>query len=133
MAPQHHKTARGILARRGSIVVMKGNDETFCHLPGGHIDRGEEAIEALAREVREELALTLSFIRWVAKIENDWPGTNIHESMDLYEIQTWPSTAPLAAQESHLTAFWYPWHKVAEIDLRPPLAWPWIARIGGQS
>src|SRR5262245_34107058 len=122
-------TARCIIARQGSILVMQAKGEAFTHLPGGHFDPGEQAIDALIREIREELGPELARIEWLAKIEDDWPGTNIHESMDLYAAVTWPQYAPMRALEAHLTAFWVQWYMAETVDLRPRAVYPWLGRI----
>ena len=127
-----HRTARCILARHGSVIVMQGKGEQLTHLPGGHIDPGEKPIDALIREIREELGPELGFIRWLATIENDWETALVHESMDLYEAETAPMTAPLRAREPHLIAIWVPWHQVEAVNLMPRQVYPWVARIGGR-
>jgi 8-oxo-dGTP diphosphatase len=132
MSPRRlHKTARCILVRHGSVLVMQGIDEHFAHLPGGHIDPGEEAIDALIREVREALGHEVGSMAWLATIEDDWPGTVVHETMQLSAAQTYPLRAPLRARESHLRSFWVQWYQVEAAQLRPREVYPWIARVAG--
>lgn len=40
----------------GRLLMARGDGKTGFYLPGGKIDPGESALEALHREVREELA-----------------------------------------------------------------------------
>lgn len=133
---KYHMTARGILMRGGSVLVMRGVREGFAHLPGGHIDPGEEPIDALIREIREELGPELGYIEWLTKVESVWEGQDVHESMDLYLVHTWPMLVPVVALESHLTARWVPWYGVADARLRPVAVHRWIAivaaRLAGQ-
>ena len=132
MTQRHlHKTARCLIARQGSIMMMQAKDERFCHLPGGHLDPGEQAIDALIREIREELGAELGFIKWLAKIEDDWDGGLVHESMDLYAAHTYPLSAPLRAREAHLTAIWGQWYQVEAMGLRPRQVYPWVATVAG--
>jgi ADP-ribose pyrophosphatase YjhB (NUDIX family) len=51
--------ARGIIIHDGAVLVNfsrnKKTGERYCALPGGHVDPGESCVEALRRELEEEL------------------------------------------------------------------------------
>lgn len=126
-----HKTARCIIARQGSVLLMRAKGSAYSGLPGGHIDPGEQAIDALIREIREELGPELGFIKWLATIEHDWEGELVHESMELYAAHTLPLSVPLRALEAHLTAVWVQWYLVETVGLRPRQVYPWIATVAG--
>ena len=53
MTRRLHRTARCIIARHGSVIVMQAQQSPRSGLPGGHVDPGEQAIDALIREIRE--------------------------------------------------------------------------------
>lgn len=50
-----------ILNEAGEVLVVKEHDRNWWDLPGGGLDHGETIKEALARELREEVALTGDF------------------------------------------------------------------------
>ena len=55
--PYYRPSARGIIYRDGKLALAYGQNEGYCKFPGGGIEEGEDAIEALIREVREEAGL----------------------------------------------------------------------------
>ena len=52
-----------IMTYNGNILTMRDDRAPCRHLPGGRVQMGETAEEALVREVREELAVTPEIIR----------------------------------------------------------------------
>jgi len=56
-------TACAVIERNGTVLLVKRNTEPFngyWTLPGGHINFGEKAEEAVIREVKEETGLSFS-------------------------------------------------------------------------
>ena len=46
----------GIAVHDGHLLVERNVRHGFCFVPGGRVEYGENAVEALAREIREELS-----------------------------------------------------------------------------
>ncbi len=56
-------TVGAIIKKGGKILLVKRNNKPFRNywtFPGGHIERGETALQAIKREVKEETDLTLT-------------------------------------------------------------------------
>lgn len=89
-------------------------------------------MDAIIREIREELGQELGLVRHLTTIENDWDTAAVHEIMQPYEAETLLLTNPLRARESWLEATWVAWHQAEAVGLMPPQVYPWIAKIGGR-
>jgi ADP-ribose pyrophosphatase YjhB (NUDIX family) len=57
--PRRELIARGVFLRDGCVLVNRSRNKKsgalYCALPGGHVDPGESCMEALEREIAEEL------------------------------------------------------------------------------
>lgn len=52
-------SARGIIFRDGKLSVIYSRARNYCKFPGGGIEKGEDPVKALIREVKEETGLTV--------------------------------------------------------------------------
>lgn len=74
-------TAGAVIEKDGKILLEKRNNEPFkgyWTLPGGHIDFGETAEQAVIREVKEETGLTLKDVRFLGYRDEIYPEINWH-------------------------------------------------------
>lgn len=62
--------ARGVCLRDGHLLVCKPAKGGRCYLPGGHVEFGETARQALVREIREELGQAAEAGAFLAVTEN---------------------------------------------------------------
>lgn len=82
------KTVRVVAAiiRDGNRIFAAqrgyGEQKGGWEFPGGKIEAGESARQALAREIREELETEISVGKLLGTIEYDYP--NFHLSMDCF-------------------------------------------------
>ena len=81
------RVAAGIICDESGdevLAVQRGYGEMagLWEFPGGKIERGETAEEACVRELREELAITVTDLRDFYTVEYDYPA--FHLSMDCF-------------------------------------------------
>lgn len=67
----------------GKILAMRDERSPYYYLPGGRVEMGETAEEAVIREVQEEIGITPEIVRplWLnqAFFTEDVDGLNYHE------------------------------------------------------
>jgi len=70
------------------VYKRQKKDEKFFRVPGGHLNVGETALDALKRECMEELQVELSNIKLLDVIENifTYEGEQGHEIIFLYKV-----------------------------------------------
>lgn len=110
--------ARGIAIRDGQILLCKNKKSDYWYFPGGHIEPGEQAAEALEREFLEETGKGVKAERLIFVHEHFFKQDNKprHEYSFVFEVQ-----APLKikAKERHLEFQWMKWSDAATSDIRP--------------
>ena len=60
----------GIAVHDGRLLVEHDARHGFCFVPGGRVEYGENAVEALARELREELGEDVKIGRLLLVADN---------------------------------------------------------------
>jgi len=115
--------ARGVCVKSGKILLCKNKNKTYFYLPGGHIEHRERAEDALLREIREELGLEASILRFLGCAEFCYKQKirRVAEVNLVFEIaipRARTSRKP-GAKEKHLTFFWQPLASLASSDLQP--------------
>ncbi len=89
--PRIRVTSLGIFRRGDQIFVQEAYDpvkgETFYRPLGGGVEFGEQAVDALIREMREETGLEVTNLRYAGLCENifTYLGERGHEIVLLYE------------------------------------------------
>jgi len=114
---------RGACVREGMLLLCRNVRFGNVYLPGGHIESGEGAADALRREVKEEMGLEGEAARFLGVAENPFVqnGVEIFELNLVFELfmQGVAVETPPRGIEGHIEFFWHPLAHVAESGLRP--------------
>ena len=108
--------ARGVAVRDGKVLVCRAKGGKSTYLPGGHIEFGETAAEALVREVREELGVESQAEKFLGVVENSFlQHGRPHSEINLvYALELAPDAAndPVALED------WieFEWREIAELE-----------------
>ena len=118
----------GITVRDGHLLVEHDVRHGFCFVPGGRVEYGENAVGALARELREELGEDAKIGRLILvadnlfEIDGDW-----FQEVSLYfliefapgsRVFDWDGT--FEGDESGTVFQWTPLADVEQANLLPP-------------
>ena len=132
MPDRHEVTARCILLHGPMVLCAAGDREIFCHLPGGHVEPGETVLQAVHRELGEEIGRSVRHLRKVAILANTWPrgGDTVHETMHLYTgwFTPQPSGCLPRSPEPGTRLQWATLDDLHQrrVHLQPPAVWPYI-------
>lgn len=112
--------ARGILFRRGKVLLCRNVGGGYVYLPGGHVEFGETAAEALAREFLEETGRVVRV--WNLRGAHDQvfvqKGKKRHEVSLIYAV-TLQGDAAVRSLEEDIAFEWASVPALKRMDLRP--------------
>jgi 8-oxo-dGTP diphosphatase len=99
--------ARAVIRRGDEVLLAHRIGEANMFLPGGHVEPGEYARDALRRELSEELGLNSVIGDFVGVLEHkftDRKGRRYEEVTLIFEASI--ETRDLASVEGHLEFIW---------------------------
>lgn len=129
----------GACVRAGHVLLHRAAADDFWALPGGRPEFGEDSRAALAREMREELGVTVGVGRLLWVLENFFAhaGRNFHE-LAFYYAMALPAASPvLDLQQEHagvepdnpLVFRWFPVDRLTGVRLYPRVLRAELGRI----
>jgi len=128
-SPRIRLRAAAVLVRDGAVLLHRQAGDGFWALPGGKVEPGESAAEALVRELREELAVDITVGRLACVAENFFvhQGAAEHEVGLYFMAASAPGSrlacepGPYAGVEPGRTLefAWFTPQALALLDLRP--------------
>jgi 8-oxo-dGTP pyrophosphatase MutT (NUDIX family) len=127
--PQVRLRAAAILRRRGQVLLHRAEGDSFWALPGGGIEPGESAAQALVREIQEELGVAVVPGSLACVVENffEYAGVAVHETGLYLHAKLQPGSlltempGPYEGVEGHrrLEFAWFASADISDLDLRP--------------
>jgi ADP-ribose pyrophosphatase YjhB (NUDIX family) len=131
--------ARAVIWKDGALLVNGNTNrktgEKYVALPGGHVDPGEHCVEALKREIEEELAATCEVGDLLFVTENIYPGREKdekqrHELTLFFEAtisgERTRENGTIASPEKWKNFHWLQKKELESANLLPPDAKKWL-------
>lgn len=108
--------ARGVAVRDGKVLLCRAKGGASTYLPGGHVEFGETAAEALVREVKEELGVESKAGKFLGVVENSFlQHGRPHSEINLvYALEFEPGVALEPVAQEDWIAF--EWREVADLE-----------------
>ena len=126
--------ARALVRGPQGVLVCQNLKRGYYYLPGGHVEFGETAAEALRRELLEETGIRTRIgpLLLVAEVRFDDRGRPRHEISKMFHVEHFDFPAHLQTLEPKIAFCWLAPDSLASADLRPACIKSWILH-GGRS
>lgn len=110
---------RAVCVKENKLLLCKAKNADWHYFPGGHVEFGEPAKAALARELKEELGVRADVQDFLGAAENTYERdeTTSHE-LNLAFACNVPGMA-LQSREDHVEFFWIPLDEIRNITVKP--------------
>lgn len=129
MAKHIEVIARGITINgRGEVLLCRNVDKGYYYLPGGHIEFGETAEEALAREYLEETGVRVTVGDFAGASQNEFKvkGKQTHEVNLMFHVKL-PRGGRVRSVEDWIAFDWVSVSSLFKADVRPASVAKWLA------
>ncbi len=112
---------RGIIFKDNKILVCQQKGKDYYFFPGGHVEFGENSQDALIRELKEELNLSLKKVEYIGTVENiykDKEKKEKHHEINLvFEVKA--DKVKDKSKEDHLDFFFFDKEKFQKEKVLP--------------
>ena len=110
---------RGIIQKQGKILVCKNKVKDYYFFPGGHVDFGESAKDALIRELKEELNVSVRGVSFIGATENIFQegGQKKHEFNLVFSVKA--EKVKDKSMEDHLEFYFFDIKRFAKEKVLP--------------
>lgn len=136
----HELIARAIIIHNGALLVNQSSNaksgQQYFALPGGHVDAGESCVQALERELREELEVEIESGDLCFVAESIYEGRKRNDGTRHELVLFFRATlrseltykkGRLASPEPKKKFLWLPLSQLAQSPLFPPALKLWLA------
>lgn len=119
--------ARALIIQDTKVLLCQNRERGYWYLPGGHIEPGEAAADALKREILEELGETcrvgpLLLTHELRFVQQRKPR---HEVSLVFRVERKRKAAP-KSQERDIEFAFFDSNSIEAIDLKPKSMVEWI-------
>lgn len=112
--------ARGVAIIDGEVLLCRAKGGKSSYLPGGHIEFGETAREALVREIREEMGVEATTGRFLGAVENSFmQHGKPHAEINLVFELKFAEKPEAAAKEDWIEFEWVRLDELERANLLP--------------
>ena len=128
-AEEFHVRTCGIIKQENKFLIMKVNKTSYYHIPGGHIEIGEDSEQAVIREIKEEIGCDVKEAKLFSIEENFWMRNNrkchgiefyyIIKPKQKIKMQVCEKIENDKGEEKLLNFKWVTLEELKDIDLRP--------------
>lgn len=126
---EFHGRSCGIIKQGNKFLIMRVNKTSYYHIPGGHIEIGEDSEQAVIREIKEEIGCDVEKIKLFAIQENFWIRNNkkchgiefyyIIEPKQKLKMEDCEKIEIDKCEEKLLELKWTTSEELKDMDLRP--------------
>ncbi len=111
------RVAAAVIEERGRYLLTRRDESRdlagYWEFPGGKLERGETAAEALARELREELGVEIGSVSEFTTLAHEYPGKTV--ALEFLE------TSIASGEPKALDVAAFGWFEPSEMDALPIL------------
>ena len=112
--------ARGVAIIDGEVLLCRAKGGRSSYLPGGHIEFGETARDALVREIREEMGVEATTGRFLGAVENSFiQHGKPHAEINLVFELKFAEKPEAAAKEDWIEFEWVRLDELERANLLP--------------
>ena len=112
--------ARGVAIIDGEVLLCRAKGGKSSYLPGGHIEFGETAREALVREILEEMGVEATAGKFLGAVENSFmQHGKPHAEINLVFELKFAEKPEAAAKEDWIEFEWVALEELENANLLP--------------
>ena len=105
------KVVCGVIRSEKGYLIAQKKETLLWEFPGGKVEKGENRIQALKREVHEELQLGIQNIDFLTTVDHTYP--DFHLVMHAYTCEISLGEPVLT---EHVDLKWLPVEKLGQLD-----------------